>query len=147
MGYGLPAAIGAKLAKPLELVIDVDGDGSLNMTVQELATAAREKIPVKIVVINNQHLGMVRQWQEDFYEENFSGVYLGRENDLYPDFSKIAEGYDVKAKRVIRKEDVRKSLEWMINQDGPCLLDIIVDPKEKVYPIVGPGKAWHEFTY
>ena len=147
MGYGLPAAIGVKLAKPNDLVINVDGDGSLNMTVQELSTIAREKIPVKTVVINNQHLGMVRQWQEDFYEENFSGVYLGKGGNIYPDFEKIANGYDVKSRRITRKEDIRNALEEMIREDGPYLLDIIVDPKEKVYPIVGPGKAWHEFVY
>lgn len=149
MGYGLPAAIGAKVASPERTVIDIDGDGSLNMTIHELATCHRYGIGVKVVVINNQWLGMVRQWQDMIYDGQRSGSNLADpmsqvkrddEQDIYPDFITIARGYRVNGERVKRFSDLPAALERMLaDPNEPYLLDIIVESEENVYPMIPAG--------
>jgi acetolactate synthase-1/2/3 large subunit len=139
MGYGVPAAIGAQIGRPGELVIDIDGDASFIMFPQELATAAEYKIPVKIAILNNNFQGMVKQWQELFYQGRLS--YTKMHN---PDFAKLAEGFGVKGIRCDRKEDVMKAVEEMISYPGPCVVDFICEKDEHVYPMVASGKALHE---
>jgi acetolactate synthase-1/2/3 large subunit len=153
MGYGLPAAIGAKVACPERQVIDIDGDGSLNMTIQELATCHRARIGVKVVVINNQWLGMVRQWQDMIYDKHRSGsdmsdpmaVKPAGEADIYPNFLKIAEGYRVVAERVTRREDLEAAFQRMLaDPDEPWLLDVIVETEENVYPMIPAGGSYKD---
>jgi acetolactate synthase I/II/III large subunit len=139
MGFGVPAAIGAQVGRPGELVIDIDGDSSFIMYPQELATAAEYKIPVKIAIINNNFQGMVKQWQELFYKGRLS--YSRMTN---PDFAKLAEGFGVRGIRCARKEDVAKAVEEMIREPGPCVVDFLCEKDEHVYPMVGVGKALHE---
>ena len=150
MGYGLPAAIGAKVAYPDRQVIDIDGDGSLNMTIHELATCHRFKVGVKVVVINNQWLGMVRQWQDMIYDKHRSGSDLSdplavSDGDIYPNFLKIAEGYGVKAERITTREDLRGTFERLLaNPDEPYLLDVIVEAEENVYPMIPAGGTYRD---
>jgi acetolactate synthase-1/2/3 large subunit len=154
MGYGLPAAIGAKVACPDRLVIDIDGDGSLNMTVHELATCHRHNIGVKVVVINNQWLGMVRQWQDMIYEGHRSGsamedpmttVKPQERPDIYPDFVTIAAGYRVRAERVTEKSQLQAAYSRMLADPGePFLLDIIVEREENVYPMIPAGGSYRD---
>jgi acetolactate synthase I/II/III large subunit len=153
MGYGLPAAIGAKVGCPERTVIDIDGDGSLNMTIHELATCHRLGIGVKVVVINNQWLGMVRQWQDMIYNRHRSGSDLSDpmavkkpdETEIYPDFPKIAEGYRVKAERVICKENLPAAYERLLaDPDEPYLLDIIVEAEENVFPMIPAGGTYRD---
>jgi acetolactate synthase I/II/III large subunit len=142
MGYGLPAAIGAKVAKPQSLVIDIDGDASFNMTLTELSTANQFNIGVKIIVMNNEEQGMVTQWQSLFYEDRFAHTHQKN-----PDFVKLAEAMGVQARRCLRPADVDESLEWLVSGsgDGPALLEVITDKKVPVLPMVPAGKALHEF--
>ncbi|GAB3290160.1 biosynthetic-type acetolactate synthase large subunit [Parahaliea aestuarii] len=153
MGYGLPAAIGAKVACPQRQVIDIDGDGSLNMTIHELATCHRYGIGVKVVVINNQWLGMVRQWQDMIYgghraESDLSDpmrVKHPDEVDIYPDFPAIAAGYRVAAERVTRPGQLSAAYERMLQDPGqPYLLDVIVDAEENVYPMIPAGGSYRD---
>jgi acetolactate synthase-1/2/3 large subunit len=139
MGFGVPAAIGAQVGRPGELVIDIDGDGSFIMFPQELATAAQYNLPVKIAVLNNRWQGMVRQWQQLFYKSRFSHSEM-----VNPDFAKLAEGFGIKGIRCERKADVRKCVEQMIQHPGPCLVDFLCETNENVYPMVASGKALHE---
>lgn len=139
MGYGFPAAIGAAVACPDEPVFDIAGDGSFQMNIQELATVAQYNIPVKVVVLNNQYLGMVRQWQELFYEKRYSYT------ELTPvDFVKIAEAYGVPGLRVDRPEDVRPAFETALASDGPFVLDFLIEREENVMPMVPAGAAINE---
>jgi acetolactate synthase I/II/III large subunit len=142
MGYGLPAAIGAKVAKPDALVIDIDGDASFNMTLTELSTANQFNIGVKIIILNNEEQGMVTQWQSLFYEDRFAHTHQKN-----PDFVKLAEAMGVQARRCLKPANVDESLEWLINGsgDGPALLEVITDKKVPVLPMVPAGKALHEF--
>ncbi len=153
MGFGYPAAIGAKTAFPDKEVIDIDGDGSFLMNVQELATANIEKINAKCLLLNNQHLGMVVQWEDRFYEGCRGQTILGDPDNigspeniegLYPDFVKIAEGFGVKGRRVIRKEDLRDAIREMLDHDGPFVLDVIVPYSEHVLPMIPQGKSAKE---
>ncbi|MBP9116179.1 MAG: acetolactate synthase large subunit [Acidimicrobiia bacterium] len=139
MGFSIPAAIGAKVAKPDRMVWAVDGDGCFQMTAQELVTAAIEKIPVKIAILNNSYLGMVRQWQELFYEERYSEVYL---SDTIPDFVMWATAMGCAAFRVDKKEDVITTIEKAnaIN-DRPVVIDFRIDQNEKVFPMVPVGRT------
>jgi acetolactate synthase-1/2/3 large subunit len=150
MGFGLPAAIGAKIAHPARTVIDIDGDGSFLMNIQELATAAVEKIPVKILILNNQHLGMVAQWEDRFYDGVRGQTILGdpanigtpdNESGLYPDFVKIAAGFGIPGRRILRTNDLRDAIREMLNHDGAYLLDIVVPHTEHVLPFIPQGKS------
>jgi acetolactate synthase-1/2/3 large subunit len=153
MGYGLPAAIGAKVGNPNRQVIDIDGDGSLNMTIHELATCRRFGIGVKVVVINNQWLGMVRQWQDMIYDKNRSGSDLSdpmavknaEELEIYPNFLKIAEGYRIKAERVTNSSDLAQAYQRLLaDPDEPYLLDIIVNAEENIYPMIPAGGTYKD---
>jgi acetolactate synthase-1/2/3 large subunit len=134
MGFALPAAIGAQMAAPEALVWAVAGDGGFQMTMQELAVIVQEKLPVKIAIINNGFLGMVRQWQQLFYDKRYSGTPM-----LSPDFVKIADAYDIPACRVNRREDVAGAFEHAHNSDGPFLIEFRVKEEVNVYPMVAPG--------
>ncbi|KAI1496129.1 acetolactate synthase, partial [Biscogniauxia marginata] len=140
MGYGLPAAIGAKVACPDALVIDIDGDASFNMTLTELSTAAQFNIGVKVIVLNNEEQGMVTQWQNLFYEDRYAHTH--QQN---PDFMKLADAMGVKHRRLIKPEETVEALKWLIEADGPALLEVMTDKKVPVLPMVPAGSALHEF--
>ena len=144
MGFGYPAALGAKVARPDKQVIDIDGDGSFLMNIQELATARIEKIAAKAIILNNQHLGMVMQWEDRFYAGNRGHTYLGDPDDMkkiYPDYVKIIKGFDVPAERVMYRRDLRAALQRMLDSDQPYVLDIIVPYTEHVLPFIPAGKT------
>ena len=136
MGFGLPAGIGAKLAEPDACVVTITGDGGVMMNIQELATVNRFRIPLKILLLDNSRLGMVRQWQEFFFERNFSEVDLSDN----PDFVKVAEAFGIEAFRIERRDQVTAGLERLLNTPGPILAHVIIDPAENVWPLVPPGK-------
>jgi acetolactate synthase-1/2/3 large subunit len=140
MGFGFPAAIGAQLAYPDRTVISVTGDGGFQMTAQELAVVALANIPVKVAIINNQCLGMVRQWQEVFYQRRYSEVDLSGS----PDFVKLAEAYGVKGLRARTQEEARQVWREALDHPGPVVIDFQVDPEENVYPMVAPGAGLDE---
>ena len=153
MGFGLPAAIGAKIAHPEKLVVNIDGDGCFLMNVQELATAKIEKINAKTIIMNNQHLGMVVQWEDLLYESVRGQTILcdkdnigGPDNldAIYPDFVKISEGFGVKARRVSKKEELREAIQEMIAHDGPYVLEVIVPYTEHVLPMIKQGLSAKE---
>ena len=137
MGFGFPAAIGAQVAFPDKLVVDIAGDGSIQMNIQEMATAVQYNIPVKIIILNNGFLGMVRQWQEMFYSRRYSQTTM----DYAPDFIKLAEAYGAKGFRATKTEEVESVLKEGLATPGPVLIDIRVEPEEGVYPMVKPGAA------
>jgi acetolactate synthase-1/2/3 large subunit len=153
MGFGLPSAVGAKVANPDKLVVDIDGDGSLLMNVQEMATCYCEKIPVKVMLLNNQHLGMVVQWEDRFHASNRAQTYLGpidqpeargKGNGIspatrYPDFVAIARGFGWKARNVAKKADLTAALQEMIDSPEPYLLDVTVPYQEHVLPMIPAG--------
>lgn len=141
MGFGLPAAIGAQAGRPDALVIDIAGDGSIQMNSQEMATAAIEKLPVKVVLLNNGYLGMVRQWQELFYGKRYSASVLGQEN---PDFVKLADAYGWLGIRVTDPADVDAALKQAFDHDGPAFIDFRVVREECVFPMVAPGGSIDE---
>jgi acetolactate synthase I/II/III large subunit len=153
MGYGLPAAMGAQAAFPGRLVVDIDGDGSFLMNIQELATIHCEKLPVKVIVLNNQHLGMVVQWEDRFYASNRAHTYLGPidqpeavgrgetifPESIYPDFVEIARGFGVSARQIRSKAEVDDALAEMIAHDGPFVLDVLIPYQEHVLPMIPAG--------
>jgi len=150
MGFGYPAALGAKVACPDKQVIDIDGDGSFVMNIQELATAKIEKIAAKAMILNNQRLGMVVQWEDRFYGSVRGNTILGDETNvgspdnpdaLYPDFVKIAEGFGVKGRRVIKKSELKAAIQEMLDHDGPYVLDVIVPYTEHVLPMIPAGRT------
>ncbi len=155
MGFGLPAAMGVQAAHPESLVFDIDGDGSILMNIQELATLNCEKLPVKVLLLNNQHLGMVVQWEDRFMDGKRAHTYLGPidhpewlgEGDgsfyeeTYPNFVQIAEGFGVKAAHVRRKSDLASAIKTMIEHPGPYLLDVICPYQEHVLPMIPGGKT------
>lgn len=137
MGYGLPAAIGAQVGDPKAIVFDIAGDGSIQMNIQELATAVVNKLPIKIAILNNCYLGMVRQWQELFYKRRYSYTHL-----CNPDFVKIAEAYGAKGIRIDKKKDVQRAIETALAiNDRPTILDFLIEQEENVYPMVPAGEA------
>lgn len=136
MGFGFPASIGAQIGCPERLVFDIAGDGSIQMNIQELATAVNNKLPVKIVILNNSYLGMVRQWQELFYKKRYSQTHL-----VNPDFVKLAESYGALGIRVTKKEEVRPALEKAINSPNTVVMDFVVEEEENVFPMVPAGQA------
>jgi acetolactate synthase I/II/III large subunit len=137
MGFGLPSAIGAKVACPDEEVVCLAGDGSLIMNVQELATAVNQDVPVKIFLQNNGYMGMVRQWQELFWDERYSGV----KNGPSPDWVKLAEAFGAKGLRCEDSGDLEEMMEATIAHDGPALLDVRTSPRENCYPMIPAGSA------
>ncbi len=153
MGFGLPAAMGVQAAHPDALVVDIDGDGSFQMNIQELATLHCENLPVKVLLLNNQHLGMVVQWEDRFMEGKRAHTYLGPIDhpewlgegsgafyeQTYPDFVKIAEGYGVRAAHVRSKSAYPAAVKEMIEHDGPYLLDVICPFQEHVLPMIPSG--------
>jgi acetolactate synthase-1/2/3 large subunit len=141
MGYGFPAAIGAKMGRPECEVIDIAGDGSFLMNSQELATAVVNEIPVKVAILNNGCLGMVRQWQELFFEKRYSATILGRTS---PDFVKLAEAYGAVGLRATKPSEVEGVIRAALATDRPCLMDFIVNPAEKVSPMVPAGATLSE---
>ncbi len=150
MGFGYPAALGAKIARPDRQVIDIDGDGSFLMNIQELATAEVEKIHAKAMILNNQHLGMVVQWEDRFYEGVRAQTILGDPNNigspdnlpgLYPDYVKISQGFGIKARRVHKKEELLDAVGEMLDHDGPYVLDVIVPYSEHVLPMIPAGRT------
>ena len=154
MGFGLPAALGAKVALPSAEVVDIDGDGSFQMNIQEMATAVAEKIPVKVMLINNQCLGMVMQWQDLLYKHNHANTVLSLDPDnmggpenldaIYPDYCKIAEGYGWQAARVSKKEELLEAIKKMLASPKPYLLEVITEQDEHVLPFIPPGKSAEE---
>jgi acetolactate synthase-1/2/3 large subunit len=156
MGFGLPSALGAaaahdgKRGRPKRVVVDIDGDGSFLMNCQELATAAIEKLNCKVLLLNNQHLGMVVHWEDRFYKANRAHTYLGKreaewhetqdEKDIYPDFITMAKSFGVPAKRVIKKTELRAAMREMLDTEGPFLLEVMVPHIEHVLPMI-PGGA------
>ncbi len=139
MGYGLPAALGAQLGRPDQTVIDIDGDGSYQMTLYELATLAEYDIPVKVAILNNQFQGMIKQWQDLFYEKRYVASVMKN-----PDFAKMAEAFGVRGIRCEHKCDVPKAVKEMLEHKGPVVVDFFVEPNEHVYPMVPAGKGLHE---
>jgi acetolactate synthase-1/2/3 large subunit len=158
MGFGLPAAMGVQTAFPNSLVVDIDGDGSFQMNIQELATLFCEKLPVKILLLNNQHLGMVVQWEDRFHKGSRANTYLGpidhpealgdgdgaMPDETFPNFVQIARGYGVTASQVRSKAAFPKALAEMLNHDGPYLLDVICPYQEHVLPMIPGGKTVHD---
>ena len=140
MGFGLPAAVGAQLALPNQLVVAVVGDGGFQMTNQELATAVQYDLPVKVVIMNNGYLGMVRQWQEMFYDRTYSEVDIS----VAPDFVKLAEAYGAKGFRVERPAELRDVLEVGIKHEGVVVIDVVVTKEENVFPMVPAGADAHQ---
>ena len=144
MGYGYPAALGAKVACPDKQVIDIDGDGSFLMNVQELATAHIEKIAAKAFILNNQHLGMVVQWEDKFYQGNRGHTYLGdpeNRKQIYPDYIAVAKSFNVPCERVMYKKDLRGAIQRMLDSDEPYVLDVIVPYTEHVLPFIPAGRT------
>ena len=140
MGYGLPAAIGVKIAKPEATVVCVSGDGSIMMNIQELATLKRYGIDVKILLLDNSALGLVRQWQEIFFDGNYSEVHL-TDN---PDFAGVARAFGIQAHSIKEPEEVSEGLEWLLNTQGAAMLHVSIDSMENVWPLVPPGKPNHK---
>jgi acetolactate synthase-1/2/3 large subunit len=143
MGFGLPSAMGAQAAFPGRTVIDIDGDGSFLMNVQELACCYCEKLPVKVLLLNNQHLGMVAQWEDRFHGGNRAHTYLGAgpEEGPYPDFVAIARGFRCEARRISQKSDLDGALEEMLDSKKPYVLDVMVPYQEHVLPMIPGGQT------
>ena len=150
MGFGYPSALGIKVARPDKQVIDIDGDGSFLMNVQELATAHIEKIAAKAIILNNQHLGMVVQWEDRFYAGNRGHTYLGDPENMkqiYPDYVQLAKGFNVKCERVMFRKDLRAALQRMLATDEPYLLDVITPYTEHVLPFIPAGRTVADMIY
>jgi acetolactate synthase-1/2/3 large subunit len=142
MGFGLPAAIGARLADPKADVWVIAGDGSFQMTSEELAVAVIEKLPIRVAILNNGYLGMVRQWQELMYGKRYSGSDLRR--GVSPDFVKLAQAYGAKGMRVTKAAEIGPTLDRAARVKGPVVIDFVVDPAANVMPMVRPGMAISE---
>ncbi len=137
MGYGLPAAIGAKLTEPEATVCAISGDGSIMMNIQELATLKRYGIPVKVVLLDNSALGLVRQWQELFFDHRYSETDLSDN----PDFAQVARAFGIEAFTVTQGHEEEAAIERLLNAAGPILAHVKIDPKANVWPLVPPGKS------
>ena len=147
MGFGYPTALGAKVACPDKQVIDIDGDGSFLMNVQELATSKVEKIHAKVIILNNQHLGMVVQWEDRFFKSNRGHTYLGDPSDrakIYPDYPTIFKGFGITCERVLHKKDLEGALQRLIDAEGSYALDVMVPFTEHVLPMIPAGKTFNE---
>jgi acetolactate synthase-1/2/3 large subunit len=139
MGYGLPAAIGAQVARPDATVIDIDGDHSFNMTMTELATAVQYGLAIKVCILNNGYMGMVRQWQELFFNKRYSKSYLSN-----PDYGTVARAMGAAGITVDKKSDVSKAIKSMLAEKKPCVVDFKVEREENVWPMVPAGKSINE---
>ena len=152
MGYGLPSAIGASIANKNKQVVCIDGDGSFQMTMCELGTMVQEKTKVIVIIFNNFYLGMVRQWQELFYQKRFASSTLGKvsdgikEHQYYPDFVKIAEAYGIQGKRIVSESGIDKILSDALDSTESIIFDVIVNPSDKVFPMVPSGHALDEMV-
>ncbi len=140
MGYGLPAAVGVQIAHPNKLVIDIAGEASVLMTMQEMSTAVQYNLPIKIFILNNQYMGMVRQWQELLHEKNYSESY----SEALPDFIKLAEAYGCKGIMAEKPEELDEKLREMVQFDGPVIFDCRVDPNENCFPMIPSGKPHNQ---
>jgi acetolactate synthase I/II/III large subunit len=140
MGYGFPAAIGAQIAFPDSLVIDIAGDGSIQMNIQELATAVSYELPVKVVILNNGYLGMVRQWQELFYQKNYCSTCLHKN----PDFVAVAQAYGAEGYRITTRDELQEVLPRALASRATAFIDVLVEPEENVYPMVPAGASLTE---
>ncbi|MFZ5775613.1 MAG: biosynthetic-type acetolactate synthase large subunit [Thermodesulfobacteriota bacterium] len=140
MGYGFPAAMGAQMAAPDKVVIDIAGDGSIQMNIQELATCRQERLPVKVAILNNQYLGMVRQWQELFYDKKYSQTVM----EVAPDFVKVAEAYGAVGLRALKPSDVEPVIKEALKINNTVFMDFVIAREECVYPMVPAGKATTE---
>jgi len=157
MGYGYPSALGAKVACPDREVIDIDGDGSFVMNIQELAMARVEGIAAKALVLNNLHLGMVVQWEDRFFEKNRGHTFLGLFSDaarlvadtktIYPDFMKICEGFGIPSRRVEHKKDLAAAMQWFLDQKTACVLEVMVPYTEHVLPMIPAGATYKDVIY
>jgi acetolactate synthase-1/2/3 large subunit len=147
MGFGFPSAMGAKVAYPDKQVVDIDGDGSFLMNVQELACAHIEGIAAKAIILNNQHLGMVVQWEDRFYKGNRGHTFLGDPRDrerIYPDYVQICSGFGVKCERVLHKADLQPALERMLASDECYVLDVMTPYTEHVLPMIPAGMTYRD---
>ena len=142
MGFGLPAAIGAQFARPDKMVFCIAGDGGFQMSIPELGTIASSGLPIKIIIMNNGYLGMVRQWQTLFYNNRLSAVEL----DCFPDAEKLAAAYGFKGRTVEKPWELASALAAAVNEPGPYLLNVKVSPLESVYPMVPSGGAVNEMV-
>jgi acetolactate synthase-1/2/3 large subunit len=140
MGYGFPAAVGVQIAHPDALVIDVAGEASILMNIQELSTVAQYRLPVKIFILNNQYMGMVRQWQELLHGSRYSESYM----ESLPDFVKLAEAFGGRGLRVFEPSKLDETIKEMIAIKGPVIVDVIVDQKENCFPMIPAGAAHNE---
>jgi acetolactate synthase-1/2/3 large subunit len=157
MGYGYPSALGAKVACPNREVIDIDGDGSFVMNIQELAMARVEGIAAKALVLNNLHLGMVVQWEDRFFEKNRGHTFLGLFSDsarlvadtktIYPDFMKVCEGFGIPSRRVEHKKDLAEAMLWFLDQKTACILEVMVPYTEHVLPMIPAGMTYKDVIY
>ena len=136
MGFALPAAIGAKMAAPDREVVAIIGDGGYQMTIQELGTIFQNKVPVKIVVLNNEFLGMVRQWQQLFFDKRYASTEM-----VNPNFVAIAKGYYIEAQKVTKREDLASAVKEMIDSDEPYFLEVCVEKENNVFPMVPSGAS------
>ena len=137
MGYSLPTGLGAKMTEPESCVVSINGDGGVMMNIQELATLRRYGVPLKVIVLNNSHLGMVRQWQDLFFEGNRSEVDLSDN----PDFAEVAKAFGVDAFTITERTEVSDGIGRLLAAEGPCLMHVVIDPNENVWPLVAPGKS------
>jgi acetolactate synthase-1/2/3 large subunit len=139
MGFGVPAGIGAKIGRPEKPVIAFVGDGGFQMTIQELGTIMQYNVPVKIIVLNNNYLGMVRQWQDMFFDKRYASTEL-----INPDFVMISNAYNIPSRKVSKREDLLDSLEEMLAAEGPFVLEIAIEKEGNVFPMVEPGSSVSE---
>lgn len=155
MGFGLPSAMGIQMAHPDKLVVNIEGDGSILMNIQELATIKVERMPIKCIIVNNQHLGMVVQWEDLKYDSNRAQTFLADPHDtydpthknddvLYPDYPKMCESFGIPCERVCLKEDLDAALDRMINAEGPYVLDIMVPYAVHVLPMIPGGMTYKD---
>jgi len=140
MGYGLPAAVGVQVANPDKLVIDIAGEASVLMTMQEMSTAVQYKLPIKIFILNNEYMGMVRQWQELLHEKNYSESYTA----ALPDFVKLAEAYGCVGIRANKPEELDEKIKQMLSVNKPVIFDCVVDKTENCYPMIPSGKPHNQ---
>ena len=139
MGFGVPAAIGACLGAPGRIIVAIVGDGGFQMTIQELGTIAQENLPVKILLLNNNFLGMVRQWQQMFYEKRYSFVQLDN-----PDFIHVANGFRIPGKKITKREELKLGLKHLLKSQGPFLLEVVVGKEDNVFPMMPTGASVEE---